>query len=208
MTEAEDHSKLLWDARESLNMFADMVEGSTGRIADRERDLIRQIDEFRTANGWNPNGFGGEGTPLNKMQRDVRYFHNINGIPTPTEPRPIPEDLKELRVKLIKEELEEFIEGLDANNIVMQYDALIDILYVTLGAIDLMGLNAQPGFDEVQLSNMSKLGIDGLPIISRGEELDGFPEGKILKGPNYFKPNLTLVVQEQGWVPVPADGDV
>jgi len=134
---------------------------------------------------------------MEKMQKAVHTFHQTYGVETPTSPRPIPEHLKQLRIKLIEEELEEFRVAIANDDMVEQYDALIDILYVTHGAIDLMALDAEPGFDEVQLSNMSKLGLDGLPIISRGEELDGFPVGKVLKGPNYFKPDLKRVIAEQ-----------
>lgn len=74
------------------------------------------------------------------------------------------------------------------------------VVYIIADAISLskeLGLDPYPGFREVHSSNMSKLGEDGKPIISRGEELDGYPEGKVLKGPNYFKPDLAAVVTKQ-----------
>lgn len=134
---------------------------------------------------------------MEKMQAGVKKFHETYGAVVGETPRPLPEKRQDLRIKLIKEEFEELIEAIYNDDMVETYDACLDILYVTLGLLVEMGLDAEPGFDEVQRSNMSKLGADGLPIISRGMELDGFPEGKVLKGPNYFKPNLAKIIDEQ-----------
>lgn len=132
------------------------------------------------------------------MQDGVREFHETYGAVVGDAPRALPEERKELRVKLIEEELQELREALAKDDAVETYDAAIDILYVTLGLLVECGMDAGPGFDEVQRSNMSKLGADGQPIISRGMDLDNFPEGKVLKGPNYFKPDLRRVLNEQG----------
>ena len=87
-----------------------------------------------------------------------------------------------LRYDLIKEELEELKEAIDNNDIKEVADALTDILYVTYGTGHAFGINLDKCFEEVQNSNMSKLGLDGKPIYN--------DKGKVMKGPNYFKPNL------------------
>ena len=91
-----------------------------------------------------------------------------------------------LRYDLIKEELDEFKEAIDKKDIKEVADALTDILYVTYGAGHAFGINLDNCFEEVQKSNMSKLGDDGKPIYN---EL-----GKVMKGPKYFKPDLTKFV--------------
>ena len=91
-----------------------------------------------------------------------------------------------LRYDLIKEELEELKEAIDKKNIKEVADALTDILYVTYGAGHAFGINLDKCFDEVQNSNMSKLGSDGRPIFNN--------KGKVMKGPNYFKPDLGKIV--------------
>ena len=87
-----------------------------------------------------------------------------------------------LRYELIKEELEEFKKAIEEKDIKEVADALTDILYVTYGAGHAFGINLDHCFDEVQKSNMSKLGDDGKPIYNE--------HGKVMKGPNYFKPDL------------------
>ena len=91
-----------------------------------------------------------------------------------------------LRYDLIKEELEEFREAIEQKDIKEVADALTDILYVTYGAGHAFGLNLDKCFEEVQNSNMSKLGTDGKPIYN--------DKGKVMKGPNYFKPDLNKFV--------------
>ena len=91
--------------------------------------------------------------------------------------------INNLRVDLIREELNELIEAIKNKDLLEVADALTDILYVTYGAGHAFGINLDKCFDEVQRSNMSKLDENGKPIY--GEN------GKVLKGPNYFKPNLT-----------------
>ena len=88
-----------------------------------------------------------------------------------------------LRINLIEEELEELKQAINQKNLLEVADALTDILYVTYGAGHAFGINLDKCFEEVQNSNMSKLGSDGKPIYSE--------KGKVLKGPNYFKPNLS-----------------
>ena len=88
-----------------------------------------------------------------------------------------------LRIDLIKEELEELTDAMQVNNLLEVADALTDILYVTYGAGHAFGIDLDKCFDEVQNSNMSKLGEDGKPIYNEA--------GKVMKGPNYFKPDLS-----------------
>ena len=92
------------------------------------------------------------------------------------------EKITSLRHDLIKEELDELKEAMNNNDIKEVADALTDILYVTYGAGHAFGINLDKCFEEVQNSNMSKLGSDGKPIYN--------DKGKVMKGPNYFKPNL------------------
>ena len=87
-----------------------------------------------------------------------------------------------LRIDLIKEELEELTQAMNDKNLLEVADALTDILYVTYGAGHAFGIDLDKCFDEVQNSNMSKLGEDGKPIYNEA--------GKVMKGPNYFKPDL------------------
>ena len=91
-----------------------------------------------------------------------------------------------LRINLIKEELSELEEAIKKKDIKEVADALTDILYVTYGAGHSFGINLDKCFQEVQNSNMSKLGKDGKPITNE--------YGKVMKGPNYFKPNLSKFV--------------
>ncbi len=93
------------------------------------------------------------------------------------------EKINSLRVSLIEEELEELKQAIREKNLLEVADALTDLLYVTYGAGHAFGINLDKCFDEVQKSNMSKLGLDGKPIYS--------DKGKVLKGPKYFKPNLS-----------------
>ena len=94
--------------------------------------------------------------------------------------------ITQLRYNLIKEELNELKEAIDKNNLKEVADALTDILYVTYGAGHAFGINLDACFTEVQSSNMSKLGKDGKPIYNE--------YGKVLKGPKYFKPDLSKFV--------------
>ena len=97
------------------------------------------------------------------------------------------EKITSLRLDLIKEELDELKEAIDNKDIKEVADALTDILYVTYGAGHAFGINLDRCFEEVQYSNMSKLGSDGKPIYN--------DKGKVMKGPDYFKPNLTKFVK-------------
>ena len=96
------------------------------------------------------------------------------------------EKITTLRYDLIKEELDELKEAMENKDIKEVADALTDILYVTYGAGHAFGVDLDKCFEEVQNSNMSKLGSDGKPLYN--------DKGKVMKGPNYFKPDLTKFV--------------
>ena len=98
------------------------------------------------------------------------------------------EKITSLRYDLIKEELDELKEAMDNKDIKEVADALTDILYVTYGAGHAFGINLDKCFKEVQNSNMSKLGENGEPIYNES--------GKVMKGPNYFKPDLSKFVSQ------------
>ena len=91
--------------------------------------------------------------------------------------------INKLRIDLIEEELEELRDAINKKDLKETVDALTDILYVAYGAGHAFGVNLDKCFEEVQNSNMSKLGKDGKPIFNE--------KGKVMKGPNYFKPNLS-----------------
>ena len=93
------------------------------------------------------------------------------------------EKINSLRLNLIKEELDELNKAMEENDILEVADALTDILYVTYGAGHAFGIDLDKCFDEVQKSNMSKLDKDGKPIYNE--------HGKVMKGPDYFKPDLS-----------------
>ena len=112
----------------------------------------------------------------------VKLFMETFGQEVKNKPSFSSEKINNLRYDLIKEELEELKDALDSNNLLEVADALTDILYVTYGAGHAFGINLDDCFDEVQKSNMSKLDEKGKPIYN--------DKGKVMKGPNYFKPNL------------------
>ena len=94
--------------------------------------------------------------------------------------------INSLRISLIHEELEELKQAISEKNLTEVADALTDILYVTYGAGHAFGIDLDKCFEEVQSSNMSKLGEDGKPIYN--------DKGKVMKGPNYFKPNIKKII--------------
>ena len=112
----------------------------------------------------------------------VKNFMQIFGQEVKTKPSFPSDKITTLRYSLIEEELLELKLALKEKNITEVADALTDILYVTYGAGHAFGIDLNKCFDEVQNSNMSKLGSDGKPIYN--------DKGKVMKGPNYFKPDL------------------
>ena len=116
----------------------------------------------------------------------VGIFMKTFGQEVKSKPSFSTDKINKLRIDLIKEELDELKEAMNNNDLLEVADALTDILYVTYGAGHAFGIDLDKCFDEVQNSNMSKLGENGKPIYNES--------GKVMKGPKYFKPDLTKFV--------------
>ena len=119
----------------------------------------------------------------------VIQFHEVYGLGIENEPiSDLPIKIIDLRYNLMKEENEEYLQAAKENDLVEIGDALGDMLYILCGTIISHGFQdkMESIFDEIQRSNMSKLGEDGKPIYRE--------DGKVMKGPNYFKPNLTKIL--------------
>jgi len=117
----------------------------------------------------------------------VKTFMQTFGQEVKLKPSFSTQKINDLRYNLIKEELNELKEAIDNKDLLEVADALTDILYVTYGAGHAFGIDLDKCFEEVQNSNMSKLGEDGNPVYN--------DFGKVMKGPNYYKPNLTKFVK-------------
>ena len=117
----------------------------------------------------------------------VKKFMEVFGQEVKTKAEFPSEKIIKLRYNLIKEELDEFEQALKDQDIKEVADALTDILYVTYGAGHAFGIDLNKCFDEVQRSNMSKLGDDGKPIYNE--------QGKVMKGPKYFQPDLSKYIE-------------
>ena len=118
---------------------------------------------------------------------DVKFFMKTYGQEVKEKPEFPDKKIINLRISLIKEELDEFEEALKDKNLIEVADALTDLLYVTYGAGHAFGIDLDKCFTEVQRSNMSKLGEDGKPIYNE--------QGKVMKGSNYYKPNLKQFIE-------------
>ena len=116
----------------------------------------------------------------------VGTFMKTFGQEVKTSPSLSTDKINKLRIDLIKEELEELTEAMNKKDLLEVADALTDILYVTYGAGHAFGIDLDKCFDEVQNSNMSKLDENGKPIYDES--------GKVMKGPNYYKPDLSKFV--------------
>ena len=116
----------------------------------------------------------------------VGLFMTTFGQEVKKKPSLSTDKINNLRINLIKEELNEFMEAISSKDLREAADALTDILYVTYGAGHAFGINLDNCFDEVQRSNMSKLGNDGKPIYNEF--------GKVMKGPNYSPPDLKKII--------------
>ena len=121
-------------------------------------------------------------TNFNKVGTFMKTF----GQEVKTKPSFSTDKINKLRLDLIKEELTELTEAMNNKDLLEVADALTDILYVTYGAGHAFGINLDKCFEEVQNSNMSKLDDNGKPIYNE--------HGKVMKGPNYFKPDLTKFI--------------
>ena len=117
----------------------------------------------------------------------VGTFMKTFGQEVKNKPSFSSDKINKLRIDLIKEELDELNEAMKNRDLLEVADALTDILYVTYGAGHAFGIDLDKCFDEVQNSNMSKLDRSGKPIYN--------DSGKVMKGPNYFKPNLTKFIK-------------
>lgn len=127
---------------------------------------------------------------MKKQLEAVALFHNTYGLGVSKELKAdLGEQKNALRFELMKEENEEYLEAVQKNDIVEIADALGDMLYILCGTILEHGLQdkIEAVFDEIQRSNMSKLGEDGQPIYRE--------DGKVMKGPNYFKPNFEAILK-------------
>ena len=116
----------------------------------------------------------------------VGIFMKTFGQEVKNKPSFSTDKINKLRLDLIKEELNELTDAMNNKDLLEVADALTDILYVTYGAGHAFGIDLDKCFNEVQNSNMSKLGEDGRPIYNE--------KGKVMKGPNYFKPDLSKFV--------------
>ena len=127
---------------------------------------------------------------IRKPIQAVSEFHKAFGLSIENKPTAnISSDISKLRYNLMKEENEEYLEATKKNDLVEIGDALGDMLYILCGTIIAHGFQdkIEEIYDEIQRSNMSKLGSDGKPIYRK--------DGKVLKGPNYFKPDIEKVLK-------------
>ncbi len=127
---------------------------------------------------------------MKKQLEAVKLFHTTYGLGVSNEIKAdLGEQKNKLRFELMKEENEEYLEAVENNDIIEIADALGDMLYILCGTILEHGLQhkIEEVFDEIQRSNMSKLGEDGKPIYRE--------DGKVMKGPNYFKPNFEVILK-------------
>lgn len=128
---------------------------------------------------------------MKKRIAAVKEFHSAFGLGINEKPvADLGKDKNLLRFNLMKEENEEYLEAADNNDLAEVADALGDMLYILCGTIIEHGMQhkIEEVFEEIQSSNMSKLGADGKPIYRE--------DGKVLKGPNYFKPDISKILDE------------
>ena len=126
---------------------------------------------------------------MKEQIKAVETFHNAFGQDNGTYPRPLDQHGFNLRHSLMQEENDEYLEACFNNSLVEIADALGDQLYILCGTILRHGMQhiIEDVFNEIQASNMSKLGADGKPVLRE--------DGKILKGPGYFRPNLSKFIE-------------
>ena len=125
--------------------------------------------------------------------KHVENFHNAFGLGVAKKPTiDLSKETVKLRFNLMKEENEEYLEAANNNDLVEVADALGDMLYILCGTIIEHGMQhkIEQVFTEIQRSNMSKLGADGKPIYRE--------DGKVLKGPNYFRPDIKKILENKG----------
>ena len=127
---------------------------------------------------------------MSNEQNTVENWHKAFGAPVADAPTLIPGARSRLRHDLIAEELEEYATAVWSDDIVEIADALGDLLWVVYGTAAEHGIDLDPVFEEIARSNFSKLGADGQPIVRSN--------GKVLKGPHYFEPELAHILRDQG----------
>lgn len=120
--------------------------------------------------------------------QQLREFHETFGHPAPDKPTLIDPALAEFRWDIFWEEYEEYLLAEQNGDIIEIADALGDMAYILFGTATVHGIDLSPVFDEIHRSNMSKLGEDGKPIYRE--------DGKVLKGPNYFRPNIASIINK------------
>ncbi|MFT0715960.1 hypothetical protein [Flagellimonas lutimaris] len=128
---------------------------------------------------------------MERKIKAVELFHNSFGLGVSHEPKAnLGEDKNNLRFNLMDEENREYLEAANNDDLVEVADALGDMLYILCGTILEHGMQykIEEVFEEIQRSNMSKLGADGKPIYRE--------DGKVLKGPNYFKPDIKTIIDK------------
>ena len=128
---------------------------------------------------------------IQKELNAVQAFHKAFKIDCADAPTvDLPDQIKELRFRLMEEENQEYLEAAKNNDLVAVAEALGDMLYILCGTILSHGMQhkIEEVFDEIQRSNMSKLGADGEPIYRE--------DGKVMKGPNYFKPDIAKILKQ------------
>ena len=128
---------------------------------------------------------------IKKPIKAVTEFHNAFKLSVEDKPKSdISSEITDLRYNLMKEENEEYLQAVKSNDLIEIGDALGDMLYILCGTIISHGFQdkIEAIFDEIQRSNMSKLGADGKPIYRE--------DGKVLKGPNYFKPDIEKILKK------------
>ena len=128
---------------------------------------------------------------IQKELNAVQAFHKAFKIDCADAPTvDLPDEIKELRFRLMEEENQEYLEAAKNNDLVEVADALGDMLYILCGTILSHGMQhkIEEVFEEIQRSNMSKLGADGEPIYRE--------DGKVMKGPNYFKPDIVKILKQ------------
>lgn len=128
---------------------------------------------------------------MHKVQRQVHEFHQVYKVPVKFKPELPSKERLDLRLDLIEEELKELRDAFSSGDLVEATDAIGDLLVVVYGTAIEVGVDAEPLVDEIHRSNLSKLGDNGQPIYA--------PNGKVLKGPNFFRPDIKMVLRAQGW---------
>ena len=127
---------------------------------------------------------------MKEVLNKLKEFHSTYGHPIESEPTTQTQEMAELRYKLAKEELDEYLEANRNDDPIEVADALADQLYILLGTMLVHGMHdvIEDVFNEVHRSNMSKLGEDGKPILRE--------DGKVMKGPNYTRPELGSIISK------------